>query len=157
MDLRILSDIQRVEQLFPLWLWKLQVVQACAEAEWAAGCIARWRVDSLRHGCWGFCLFLPSEHSEVSNTNSCPAFPCIWRWPLAGADGKPRSKDSVLSAFGLESHSAGPLQADQVAHAFSTLAISKFKNPAACLSTGAKEQATQTLPKRGHVGFCLIS
>lgn len=67
----------------------------------------------------------------------------------------------MLSAFGLENHSAGPLQADQdlaaqVAHAFSTLAISKLTLQPASL-TGAKEQATEALPKRGHVSFCLIS
>lgn len=111
---------------------------------------------------WGFCLFLPSKHPAASSINSCPSFLCIWHWPLTGADGKPRIKASVLPVFGLESHCAGPLQTDQdlaaqVAHALSTLTISKLKNPAACLSTEAKQQATQALPERDHVGFCFIS
>ena len=44
----------------------------------------------------------------------------------------------MLPVFGLERHSAGPLQTvqdltAQVAHAFSTLAISKLKKPATFL------------------------
>ena len=53
MDLRILSDLQRMGHLFALRPWKPQVGQARAEAELAAGCAVGWPAEAGRPGCLG--------------------------------------------------------------------------------------------------------